>query len=357
MSQNFAKWADKVKKWIKTTDKENFTSRALELFTFQFERNHAYRAYCIKQRKTPAVVTSWRDIPPVPIAAFKETKLSVAPEQKPDAVFMTSGTTDPRRRGRHAHLSLQVWDESMHLGFSRFVWSEKSAKRKMFVLFPDAKQNRHSSLARYLTNVVCRYGKDGSRFFFQNGEFQLAQLIESLKNVEREGEPLVLLGPSFSFVHLFDRLRKEDIRLQLPEGSLLFDTGGLKGKVRELSDEQYLAIAEERLGVKRKSRVNMFGMTEISSQMYSRGDEKIKKSGGWVQTCAVDPLTLVPLPMGTPGLLAHYDLANWDSCLAVVSTDLGLETEDGFVFIGRAQDKETRGCSAAVESILEAESH
>ena len=126
--------------------------------------NAPYRRFCQRRGITPRKVTGWRDIPPVPISAFKEVTLSCQPAETCARVFMTSGTTRADARGCHHHPTIEVWDESMRRNFAhRFM---KGRQRiRMAILFPPETELRNSSLARYLAQAVDAFGTADSRWF------------------------------------------------------------------------------------------------------------------------------------------------------------------------------------------------
>ncbi|GGE40364.1 hypothetical protein GCM10011391_18920 [Pullulanibacillus camelliae] len=82
-----------------------------------------------------------------------------------------------------------------------------------------------------------------------------------------------------------------------------------------------------------------------------------KKGPAWIKTQVLDTNTLEPLPIGQVGVLAHYDLANWNACVAILTEDLGYLTENGFVLLGRVKGSEARGCSVAVDQLLQSNQH
>src|SRR5215468_5811311 len=67
-----------------------FEALALLAFAFQFERIAPYRRLCETRGATPGTVSSWREVPPIPAAAFRSLELSAAPAVE---VFRSSGTT------------------------------------------------------------------------------------------------------------------------------------------------------------------------------------------------------------------------------------------------------------------------
>jgi hypothetical protein len=74
----------------------------------------------------------------------------------------------------------------------------------------------------------------------------------------------------------------------------------------------------------------------------------------WARTLVVDPETLEEVPHGQRGLLLHFDLVNRASVLAVLSEDVGRAVGDGFELHGRASASEARGCSIALDELIEA---
>ncbi|SDD02049.1 Acyl-protein synthetase, LuxE [Paenibacillus sp. UNCCL117] len=342
-----------------------FNRLALEVFAYQFKHIPAYRKYCQARRKSPLTVRSWTEIPPLPIQAFKELTLSCEPVEEAQAVFMTSGTTQADKRGKNYHPTLEVWDASMAPPFKRYVLPDRE-RMTIFVLSPAEDVNRNSSLSRYLSRSVELFGEPDSRLFFSPERgIDLQEVLAALQRREAEGRPVLLMGATFAFVHLLDACEEQGIHIRLPEGSRLFDTGGLKGQAREVTPEELYAHIERHLGVKREDCVNMYGMTELSSQLYDRhirsrslqekpGHEHEKAGGPWIRTLVLDPDTLKPVADGEPGVLAHFDLANWNSSLAILTEDLGYRTERGLVLLGRIQGSEARGCSIAVDQLMNA---
>ena len=99
-------------------------------------------------------------------------------------------------------------------------------------------------------------------------------------------------------------------------------------------------------GVPRHHCVNMYGMTELSSQIYDQNilswytdgtSNYLKANPAWVRTVFLDPETLTPVKDGETGVIAHYDLANWNSCIGILTEDLGHRTPDGFLLQGRGE--------------------
>lgn len=335
---------------------EGFNELALRIFAHQFRHNPALQRYCRQQGKTLRTVKHWRDIPAVPIDGFKELTLSCVPPAQCERVFMTSGTTRAEHRGRHYHPHLRVYDESMQRHFAqRFM---KGMERiRMGILFPTEEMMPNSSLAHYLALAVREFGAAGSQYFVGPEGMDVDALSRSLQQAESDGTPYALLGASYSFVHLMDALNERGLTFSLPSGSRLFDTGGFKGQSREMSTSEFYAQLTACFGVAANDCTNMYGMTELSTQFYDNGNDiqpSVKSGPHWIRTRAVDPVTGQDVPKGERGVLVHCDLANFNSTTTILTEDVGVIMDDGFVLLGRAEGAQAKGCSMAMDAFLRA---
>lgn len=345
----------------------DFDALARGLFTFQYERNAPYRRYCEIRGKSPANVTHWTEIPAVPIAAFKEAVLACEPIDGAAALFMSSGTTRPEQRSRHYHPSLAVYDASIRTNFAALVLPENPSTERsalpFLVLNPPPETLPNSSLAYYLGRMVEWYGATSSGFFVDEGGLQGDHLLKVLAEAVAVGQPVALLGTTFAFVHLLDRMAERGERVTLPAGSRLFDTGGIKGRSREIEPAELAAGLARRLGVPPLDQVNMYGLTELSTQFIdgniarrARGEvpTRSKIVPPWARTRVLDPETLEELPIGQVGVLCHTDLANRASVCTILTEDLGVARDDGFEILGRVKGSAARGCSIAMDELLSA---
>lgn len=343
-------------------DDATFNSMALRLFAYQFTANEPYQKYCLRRRQTPETVQHWHEIPAVPIGAFKELTLSCIPPEAAEAVWMSSGTTKPERRSKHYQARLAIYNASMLPNFVAHVLPD-ALRMPMFVLNPPRQVLPHSSLAHYLHLVLETFGTSESDFFLGEHGVETDRCMQVLTQAEQHGQPVCLLGTSFAFVHVLDALTERGQTVRLPVGSRIMDTGGFKGQSRELGREELYGLFARYFGVPETHCVNMYGMTEFSSQFldntlrnFHRGVRVplAKENPPWTRTLVVDPETLQPVPAGTRGLLLHYDLANRNSVVAILTEDVGIEVEGGFLLLGRAAGSEARGCSVAIDEMLSA---
>lgn len=337
-------------------DDADFDALALRLFAHQVEHNAPYRRFCQERGRMPRMVRSWRDIPPVPIQAFKDLTLSCVPTDQCERVFMTSGTTRGDVRGRHFHPALAVYDDSMQRGFRQFFMSSDS-QLPMLVLFPTEAMMPHSSLAHYLALALRLFGAEGSTYGINDSGLQLETVIDWLQHAQSAGRPVAVLGASYSWVHLIDALEARDLRFALPPGSRLLDTGGFKGQSRDIPMQVFYDLLSRQFGVPAQSCINMYGMTELSTQWYDAGNDElpsIKRGPHWIRWRLVDPVTGRDVPPGQEGIVVHCDLANYNAVTTILTEDVGVAAGDGFRLLGRAQGSQAKGCSMAVDQFLQA---
>ncbi len=341
---------------------ERFGALALRVFEHQFALNRPYGAYCRKRALTPATVDDWRRIPAVPTAAFKEVALVAGDASAARVVFRTSGTTrGMERRGAHHLLDPALYHASLLAAFEACVLPD-GARPALLSLIPSPAEVPDSSLSHMAGVLLERLGIAGSGWFSRAGSLDHAGLATALRRHEREGTPACLLGTSFAFVHWLDALQAQGERFALPPGSRLMDTGGYKGRSRDVDPGEMRRAYAERLGIPASHQVNEYGMTELLSQYYDAalrdlvldgpGEPRRKIGPPWLRALVTDPETLEPLPEGATGILRHVDLANLDSVLAVQTEDLGTDVGDGFLLLGRAPGATPRGCSIAADLLL-----
>ncbi len=231
---------------------------------------------------------------------------------------------------------------------------------QMLNLGPNVEVMPHSSLGHMLSRVMDRWGSRGSAHFVTAAGPDLEGFRAALRATEREGVPVCLLGTAFGFIHMLDTFTES--RFRLAPGSRMMDTGGTKGRTREIAPVELYDAYSRAFGIPQDRIVNEYGMTELSSKYYDialrtgRGPQhpRPKLAPPWLRTLVVDPESLLPMPEGEIGLLLHIDLANLDSVLAVQTDDMGRLTPEGVVLLGRATGSEARGCSLAAEELMRA---
>jgi hypothetical protein len=326
----------------------SFAEMAEQIFARQFERSAPYRRFCQSRGQTPRSVSDWREIPHLPVTAFKHAEI-YSGAGAPAHYFQTSGTTaGPDLRGRHYFENLDLYAACARPVFQRFLLPDID-KLPMFMLAQHPTANPHSSLSWYLHQQEQAFGAPGGGWFVDGDGLQVERLAARLQAVQG---PVAVMGTAFAFVHLID----SGLQLNLPIGSRVMETGGFKGKTREVGRSELYAQIRQALG-QEVVCVNQYGMTELSSNCYDQTlvNGSPRKAGpDWMQVRMLDPETLAEVPQGTPGIVAITDLANLYSCSFLLTQDVGIQHPDGFEVLGRAPGSEARGCSIAMDQFLRA---
>jgi hypothetical protein len=192
----------------------------------------------------------------------------------------------------------------------------------------------------------------GSDFYVRGGHLEAERLVANLRSAR---SPVALCGTAFAFVHLLDALEEEV--LALPDGARVMETGGFKGRSREMSGDQLYGAIAAQLGIPPQRIVNEYGMTELGSQFYDSvlarpGEPRRKLAPPWTRVRLLDPETGDDAEPDAVAAIAVYDLANTGSVLAVQTADLGRRVGDGFEVLGRDPGAEERGCSIAADLLL-----
>jgi hypothetical protein len=217
-------------------------------------------------------------------------------------------------------------------------------KTELHFLTPSPTDARHSSLS-------AMFGFWRGDFYVKRGAFDFNRLRSALGKAVRARRPVALCGTAFSFVFLLQAWAGQP-RLRLPPGSRMLETGGFKGRTREVPKAELYAAVGKLLGVPDRSIWNEYGMSELSSQAYAHGTAGLHRTPPWARVLVCDPVTGREVAPGRRGLVRWYDLANVDSVFALQTLDLAERTPEGFRLIGRLPRTEPRGCSLGMEDMV-----
>lgn len=330
-----------------------FDDLALRVFRYQFQQNDVYAGFCRRRGVDPDSVSRWTEVPAVPTRAFKALKLVSGPPEEVDVVFRTSGTSrGVEGRGEHHVLDLRLYRESLLPNFRDHLLAD-GARLPLVSLIPDPVGAPDSSLSYMMGVVEEELAVDGGGWFVHPDRGLLEEeLARALAGFQDRSIPVLLAGTAFSFVHWLDAMEERRLRFALPEGTRIMETGGFKGRSRTVGREELHEGLSEALGVPRERIVNEYGMTELLSQFYDSSDGP-HRGPPWVRTRVLDPVSLEPKAPGETGILCHHDLANLGSVAVVLTEDLGVREGEGFRVLGRASGAEPRGCSLAMDDLLE----
>lgn len=319
---------------FKVKDQLTFRATALEVFYYQAKHTPVYREYLASLGVDLMSVKEPEQIPFLPIEFFKSHKVMVE-WKNAEVVFESSGTTGSEPSKHHV-ADTSLYRESFLRSFYGFYGSPEDLC--ILALLPSYLDRPGSSLV-YMMDHLIRWSKHpDSGFYLEN----LEELASVLDRRNKDGNPTLLLGVSFALLDLAEKHPKT-----LGENIIPMETGGMKGKREELVRSELHARLKEAFGC--SAIHSEYGMTELLSQAYSKGDGRFT-CPPWMKVLVRDPND--PLSLQAPGQsggLNIIDLANLNSCSFVATGDLGKIHEDGsFEVLGRFDQSDIRGCNLLV---------
>lgn len=323
---------------------EPFDALAADLARFQASHVEGYARLCRARGIGPARLSRAAEAPAVPTDAFKVARVFAFDDAAAIATFRTSGTT-VGTRGVHRFRDVATY-EAAALAFGRPALAQDLPEdAPVLVLGPSRREAPDSSLAHMTSLFAERLGRPAG-VFVRAGALDADGLRRTIEALDA---PALVLATSFALVHLLDALRGAG--LPLPCGGRVMQTGGFKGRSREVEAATLRAEVARTFGVTEARIVSEYGMTELSSQFYDRGDG-LHREPPWARVVPVDPVSLEPLPPGEIGIARIEDLMNVDSAFAVLTQDRVRRVGDGFELLGRAPGAPPRGCSIAIDEML-----
>ena len=310
-----------------------FEACALEMFKCHFEHNAVYRSFCDLLYVHPADVQHIKEIPFLPIEFFKTHAVHTY-RDNPSHFFTSSGTTGSRV-SKHFVADLNTYIRSFTAGFDLAYGNIQ--EYAVLAVLPSYMERKGSSLI-YMVDYLIKASTNKHSGFYLEDFFALSEKINHLESI---GQKTLLIGVSFALLELVE---KYSFKL---EHTIVMETGGMKGRRKELVRAALHHILKEGFGV---SHIHSeYGMTELLSQAYSKGNG-IFTSPPWMKILVRDPEDpLTFLPQGKNGGLSIIDLANQYSCPFIATQDLGNVAGDGsFRVIGRFDNSDIRGCNLMV---------
>ncbi|HXH17848.1 MAG TPA: hypothetical protein VNJ07_02105 [Chitinophagales bacterium] len=326
---------EELKKLIFEIDSEEiFSNLALEIFRLQAKSVPVYSEYLKLLNKAENEVTSPKQIPFLPIAFFKREKIITG--RKPAELIFESSTTSGLIPSKHYVADKELYKKSITTCFKLFFGDP--SQYCILALLPSYLERKNSSLVFMADQLIRMTNHPLSGFFLT----EYNELSNRLNQLEARNQKTILLGVSFA---LLDFSEKYSMPLK---NTLIIETGGMKGKRKEITRAELYSFLKEKFGV--VQIYSEYGMTELLSQAYSTS-EGIFKSPPWMKVMIRnlhDPFEL--LAPGETGGINIIDLANIDSCAFIQTDDLGKIHIDGtFEVLGRIDNTDIRGCNLLVE--------
>ncbi|RLD78759.1 MAG: acyl transferase [Bacteroidetes bacterium] len=312
---------------------ENFDHHALEVFRFQAKNNVLYKKYLNLLHIEISAIKELEQIPFLPIQFFKTHKI-LSTINKVQKMFLSSGTTG-MSQSKHYITNIQLYENSYLKGFQRFYGNIEDYI--ILALLPNYLERKGSSLVYMVNDLIQKSNSIESGFYLNN----LENLSNKLTDLDIKNKKILLIGVSFALLDLIE-FKKFNLK-----NTIVMETGGMKGKRKELVKEELHQMLCKGFGVKKIH--SEYGMTELLSQGYSKGDG-IFKTPPWMKILirdTEDALTI--LPQSRTGGINVIDLANINSCSFIATQDLGKIHPDGtFEILGRFDNSDIRGCNLMV---------
>lgn len=309
-----------------------FTSSAMSVFVHQFKNNKVYRSFCDLLCIHWSDVKKIEEIPFLPIELFKLRKV-VSSYNDVEQVFKSSGTTGSK--SKHFITDISWYKKSYQKGFNYFYGDIKDFV--VLALLPNYLEQTDSSLIYMVSDLINQSENDESGFFLNDYN----KLINKLTELDKRGQKTLLIGVSFALLNLVE---KHQFNLK---NTIVMETGGMKGKRREMVREELHNVLTKGFGV---SKIHSeYGMTELLSQAYSKG-KGVFNCPPWMKILirdTEDPLSI--LQKHKTGGLNVIDLANYNSCSFIATQDLGKTLSSNEVeVLGRFDSSDIRGCNLMV---------
>jgi phenylacetate-coenzyme A ligase PaaK-like adenylate-forming protein len=316
------------------SSKKEFEKITLKVFRYQYENNKVYRAFCNHLGKNTINVKQINAIPFLPIQFFKSEAI-VSNLDLAQAIFTSSGTSG-ENTSQHFVTDISIYENSYNIAFTQFYGNIQ--EYCVLALLPSYLEREGSSLIYMVNDLIAKSNHKDSGFYLKNIE----QLANKIIELENEGQNVLLIGVTYALLDLIE-YKKFNLK-----NTIIMETGGMKGKRKEIIREELHQTLCEGFGV------NMihseYGMTELLSQAYSLGNG-IFECPLWMDVLIRDTEdALQYVENGKTGGINVIDLANINSCSFIATQDLGKKHHNmTFEVLGRFDNSDIRGCNLMVD--------
>ncbi|MFM2213868.1 MAG: hypothetical protein RL427_1131 [Bacteroidota bacterium] len=312
---------------------KQFEKMALKVFRYQYENNLVYQQFCDFLKVEKHSVKSLAQIPFLPIQFFKSHEVVSNPDTIQET-FTSSGTTG-MITSRHLVTDVSLYEQSYRLAFSEFYGNIEDYV--VLALLPSYLERSGSSLIYMVQDLIALSNNEHSGFYLHNYD----ELIAKLTALDNAGQNVLLIGVTYA---LLDLVEQHNFHLK---NTIIMETGGMKGKRKEMIREELHSILCKGFGV--SSIHSEYGMTELLSQAYSLGNG-VFECPSWMHILLRDPEdALAYVADGKTGGVNVIDLANINSCSFIATQDLGKkQPNNSFEILGRFDHSDIRGCNLMV---------
>jgi len=330
-----------------------FNDYSMRLFAFQYETNKIFREFCDIKKVKPGDITRWQDVPMVYNDVFKTHLVASFPLEQSVMGCLTGGTTSLTQRGRifrDEDGKKLVFGANKKMTASYLFPDFEEGKRcRILILAPSPQLAPSMGMAIGMDQTRTHFGTEDSMFLLGKSGIDVKNLLKALRESEASGVPVALIGATAAYVYFFQSCRRKKLTFKLPPGSRICDGGGYRGRFGVVTREDYYAMVQEILNIPETHCVNVLGEAETATNLFDDAFRRHIKGlpprtrtrpvPPWSRVLAMDIDNLKPLPDGEVGLLAHWDLANVPTVLAVITDNLGYTTDNGTgcEMVGRAK--------------------
>ncbi len=312
-------------------NEDEFNETALQVFRFQAQENLVYKSYLSHLNVPAEKINHWTEIPFLPIEFFKTHSVVSFSKNEAFSFFASSGTTGSNT-SKHFFRNYELYERSFLKTFETFFGNIEDYT--FLALLPNYLEQQHSSLI-YMINKLIEQTPKAHSGFYKKADRNFIQLLETLNS---QNEKIILLGVTYS---LLDLVEQHQFQLK---NTLIFETGGMKGRRKEMVREALHSILCQGFGV--DGIASEYGMTELFSQAYSFKNG-IYQLPPWMKIRIReinDPFAFCK--DGKRGGICVVDLANLYSCSFIATQDLGtLYPDNTFSVEGRFDNSDIRGCN------------
>ncbi|CAM3864363.1 acyl transferase [Flavobacterium branchiophilum] len=314
-------------------NQKQFEKIALQVFRYQYEHNVVYREFCNHLKINVLEIKSVRKIPFLPISFFKTHQI-ISGSKSIEQVFTSSGTTGATTSS-HFVSDVAMYEKSYRYAFTQFYGNIQDYT--ILALLPSYLERTGSSLIYMVADLIAQSNNPDSGFYLKDHN----KLVSKIQELEKQGKNTLLIGVTFGLLDVLDQYQLE------LHNTIVMETGGMKGRRKELIREELHGILCKGFGV--SGIHSEYGMTELLSQAYSFG-HGVFECPAWMQVLVRDTEdALSYVPNGKTGGINVIDLANIHSCSFIATQDLGKRYDNGtFEVLGRFDHSDIRGCNLMV---------
>jgi phenylacetate-coenzyme A ligase PaaK-like adenylate-forming protein len=322
--------------FLSISSKTHFLEVALDTFRFQYANNIVYTKWVDALNINPSSVNALHHIPFLPIEFFKNHTIVSSPIHAKTIAFTSSSTTS-QTPSTHFVNDVSMYEKSFLATFKLFYGNPSDFC--ILALLPNYLQRKGSSLVYMCEQLIKESQHPFSGFFLDN----IGDLIQKINQLKNTSQKVLLIGVSYALMDLCD------MGISLSTNFIVMETGGMKGKRKELLKQELHAYLKK--GFKLNSIHSEYGMTELLSQAYSLHDGEFQFPP-WMNVLireVDDPLKI--RDDNKTGGINVIDLANLHSCSFIATKDLGRITKTNRLeLMGRYDNSDVRGCNLMVES-------